>query len=79
MESRFLIILDHSFRCLIDLMGLKVVEGSSFNREKGSDYRDAFLANETLVKKMGWKDAIGKRIIWSPKQEKGIGVLKFKG
>lgn len=68
------LIIDYDF---IDLMGMDVKEGSSFNRKIGSDYRDAFLVNETLVKEMGWKDSpVGKRVIWHPKQGKVIGVLK---
>ena len=73
-RSAIYLTVDYDF---IDLMEMDVVEGRSFSREISSDYRDAFLVNETFVKKMGWKDSpVGKRVIFGTKQGKVIGVLK---
>ena len=69
-----LMITDYDF---IDLMGMKVLEGRSFDREIGSDKASAVLVNKTLVKEMGWSDTpIGKRIKWNDGERKVIGVLK---
>jgi putative ABC transport system permease protein len=55
---------------------MEVIEGRSFKQEMGTDYTEAFLVNEKLVKEMGWKDSpIGKSIQWG-KHGKIIGVLK---
>jgi putative ABC transport system permease protein len=47
----------------IDLMGIKVIEGKTFDLETGADRSGAVLINETFARSMGWNDsAIGKRI-----------------
>ena len=73
-KTAIYLIVDYDF---IDLMEMDVVEGRSFIREMGADFRDAFLVNETFVKEMGWKDSpVGKRVIFGTKHGKVIGVLK---
>lgn len=48
----------------IDLMGITVIEGRSFDLETGTDRSRAVLINETFAESMGWNDSsIGKRII----------------
>jgi putative ABC transport system permease protein len=72
-------LVDYDF---INLMGMEIMDGRSFNREMGSDQAEAFLVNETLVKEMGWTDSpVGKRIQlpWFnnyTRDGKVIGVLK---
>ncbi len=66
--------IDHGY---IDLMGMKVIEGRSFNRKMGSDRSEAVLINETFVKEMGWPDSpIGKRIIIYENTYNVIGIFK---
>jgi putative ABC transport system permease protein len=64
----------------VDLMGMQIVKGRSFNREMVTDEKEAFLINQTAVKKLGWTDdPIGKHIIGGfdeRKDGKVIGVLK---
>jgi putative ABC transport system permease protein len=67
--------------CLVDdncigLMGMKVIEGRSFDRENGGDRSGAVLINETFTEEMGWTDSpIGKRVIIDNSYNV-IGVLK---
>ncbi|HTE42588.1 MAG TPA: FtsX-like permease family protein [Steroidobacteraceae bacterium] len=45
----------------IQAMGLELVAGRGFSEEIATDAREATLVNESFVKKMGWKEPIGKR------------------
>ena len=58
----------------LDTYGIKIVEGRNFSDKFSSD-KDAFLVNEALVKKLGWKNPIGK-IISRDGKHKIIGVVK---
>lgn len=62
----------------INTMGIELVEGRNFDESIPSDANHAILVNETLVKKMGWKNAIGKRLRYEAGQEASyvVGVLK---
>jgi len=46
----------------IRTMGISLLSGRDFNREIPSDYRSAFIINETLAKKMRWNEPLGKRL-----------------
>lgn len=46
----------------LDVMKIQIVAGRNFSGESKED-ADAFLINETLAKKLGWDDPIGKKII----------------
>ena len=43
------------------VMGFRIIKGRGFSREYASD-STAALVNESMVKSMGWKDPIGKRL-----------------
>ncbi len=43
-------------------MEIKLLAGRSFSTEVQTDKYGAALINETMLKKLGWKDAIGKRM-----------------
>ena len=53
-------------------MNIEFVAGRNFSREFGTDSTQAAIVNESMVKRMGWKDAIGKRI-----QFQGVDTLPF--
>jgi len=64
-------------------MGMKIVEGRDFSRNVASDTTYAVLINEAMVKRMGWKDALGKRFVFGGDgpgaqriEKKVVGVLK---
>jgi putative ABC transport system permease protein len=46
----------------IPTLQIKMAGGRNFSRNVPSDVKDAILVNETLVKELGWKDAVGKRV-----------------
>lgn len=48
----------------MDVMGLTLVEGRFYDREFGSDFTNAFVVNEALVREMQWgNEALGKQFI----------------
>ncbi len=59
---------DHDF---IDLFEMKLVEGRNFSRERPSD-STAYILNESAVKALGWKNAVGKEF----NDGRVIGVLE---
>jgi putative ABC transport system permease protein len=65
-------IADYDF---INTMGMKITKGRYFSREYSTDDQ-ACVINETLAKKLGWEDPIGKRIVDSDKKKTIIGVVK---
>jgi putative ABC transport system permease protein len=52
-------VVDHDF---IETLGIKMVEGRDFQEDMPSDTLNAVVVNETFVRRMGWKDPIGKKI-----------------
>lgn len=45
----------------IDLLGMKITDGRNFERGNSEDDR-TIIINETLAKKLGWEDPLGKTI-----------------
>jgi len=58
----------------LNTMGLEISKGRNFSGKYVTD-RNAYLVNETLVKKMNWEDPIGKKIARGGDHEI-IGVVK---
>ena len=52
-------VVDHDF---INALGIKIVEGRNFQRDMPSDTLLGVIVNETFVKRMGWTEALGKKI-----------------
>jgi putative ABC transport system permease protein len=46
----------------IPTLQIKMAGGRNFSKAITSDVKDAIIVNETLVKELGWKDAVGKRV-----------------
>ena len=46
----------------IETLGMEIVEGRNFSDEFSTDTTLAALANEAMVRRMGWTDPIGKKI-----------------
>ncbi len=61
-------------------LNIPFVAGRNFSREFGTDSTLAAIVNESMVKRMGWQDAIGKRIQFQGNDTmpmaKVIGVVK---
>lgn len=48
---------DYNF---IDLFEMELLEGRAFSKEFASDSTEAYILNESAVKKLGWETAVGK-------------------
>jgi ABC-type antimicrobial peptide transport system permease subunit len=59
----------------VKTMNLQMQAGRDFSKDYGTD-TTAFLLNETAVKKIGLKDAIGKTVTWGNHEGKVIGIIK---
>lgn len=57
----------------LEVMKIPVVTGRNFSKEFTTD-AEVFLINETLAKKLGWSDPIGKKIMRDG-EHKVIGVI----
>jgi putative ABC transport system permease protein len=67
--------IDYSF---LDLYNIQIEKGRNFLRDYSEDSR-AYILNETAIKKIGWKEPIGKSIAIDKKLEDGgqiIGIIK---
>ncbi|MBN1626172.1 MAG: ABC transporter permease [Deltaproteobacteria bacterium] len=45
----------------LKVMGMQLVEGRDFTEKELTDTGAAYIVNETMVKKMGWEEPLGKR------------------
>jgi len=62
----------------LDFYGIELLKGRGFSREYASDSAFGFVINETLARKIGWEDPIGKPFKFGWEEEWGtiIGVCK---
>ena len=63
----------------LPVMGVQVVEGRNFDPAKPGERFTTMLVNETMVKEMGLKDPIGKRVQYEAdtiRERRIIGVVK---
>ncbi|MBT1698403.1 ABC transporter permease [Fulvivirgaceae bacterium PWU4] len=73
---------EHNFRVMavnfgfFETLGLKIVQGRSFDQNMGTDREAAVIVNEALVRAMGWSDPIGKEIRNPDFKGKVVGVVK---
>jgi putative ABC transport system permease protein len=63
---------------LVPVLGLKLKEGRDFTRRMLTDVGINFIVNESLVRKMGWTQALGKQISFNQGARTGrvIGVVE---
>jgi putative ABC transport system permease protein len=61
----------------LNTLEINLLKGRNFSEKFPSDVTDAVLVNETLVKKLGWADPIGKRVRYftGPQQMKEARVV----
>ena len=65
----------------VKTMGMTVVQGRDFSRDIPSDTLYAVLVNEAMVKRMAWKEPLGKRFIFNGPnnteiERKVVGIVK---
>ena len=58
-----------------DLLGLEIVEGRDFSRDRPSDEGNGIIINETTKRLLGWETAIGKNIGLGSTGTEVIGVV----
>jgi putative ABC transport system permease protein len=63
----------HDFR---EVMGMSMVAGRDFSDQMDTDATQAVLANETLVRNMGWETAIGKQVKHGEQAYRVVGVVR---
>jgi putative ABC transport system permease protein len=69
-------VVDHDF---VDALGIKIVNGRDFQQDMPSDTITGVVVNETLANRLGWKDAIGKKVVLGDGafiNARVIGVMK---
>lgn len=74
--------IDHDF---LQTMGMKVVTGRDFSDKIPADTSNGVLVNQATVKRMGWKDPLGKKVLMGGLPQAGqpapptalvVGVVK---
>lgn len=60
----------------IPALEIKMAQGRNFSATMPTDKTDAIILNETLVKELGWKDPIGRKVEINDKIRTVIGVSK---
>ncbi|MGC4021680.1 MAG: ABC transporter permease [Cyclobacteriaceae bacterium] len=61
----------------LDVMNMTLLSGRKFQKDSETDRKESVLVTEEFVKQFGWKDAIGKRIVWMDTvQFFVVGVVK---
>ena len=75
-------LIDHDY---VKTMGMKLVQGRDFSEDFPADTANSVLINEAAVKRMNWKDPIGKKIMLGTVPDDGknppptaqvVGVIK---
>lgn len=67
-------VVDYDF---IETLGIKVLQGRNFQRDMPSDTLTGVVVNETFVKRMGWKEPVGKKVtLGNFINGRVIGVMK---
>lgn len=66
----------------VETLGMTIVNGRNFSRDNPGDTSNSVLVNESMVKRMNWKDPMGKRFEFGggpggqPQVRKVVGVIK---
>jgi putative ABC transport system permease protein len=69
-------VVDHDF---VDALGIKMISGRDFRQDMPSDTINSVVVNETLADRLGWNDAIGKKVVLGDGafiNARVIGVMK---
>jgi putative ABC transport system permease protein len=74
-DMRFLAV-DHDF---VPLYDLNVIAGRAFSEEFPSDEKEAFMLNESGMRRLGWNDpqeSVGQKLAWQDRKGYVVGVVK---
>jgi putative ABC transport system permease protein len=70
--TSFVLAGDYDF---LDLLQIPVVKGRNFSRDISTDPKGGVLVNQAMVKKMGWRDPIDKKVLFGDWDARVIGVV----
>ncbi len=56
-------------------LGMEMVAGRNFSRERGTDSTGVALVNETAVRQLGWDEPLHKRLYFGPQDSVGTEVV----
>jgi putative ABC transport system permease protein len=56
-------------------LGMQIVEGRNFSRERGSDTSGVVLINQTAVSQLGWENPLDKRLYFGEDDSVGVQVI----
>jgi len=60
----------------VKTMGMKIVQGRDFSTRLLTDVGTNFLVNETMVKRMGWQEPLGKQVAIRGMSGRVVGVIE---
>jgi len=60
----------------VKVMGLKILQGRDFSQHLLTDVGTNWLVNESMVRKMGWTEPLGKRIQLGAQSGRVVGVVQ---
>ena len=60
----------------VKVMGLKILQGRDFSRHLLTDVGTNWIVNESMVRKMGWTEPLGKRMQLGQQSGRVIGVVQ---
>ncbi|AWG24983.1 ABC transporter permease [Flavobacterium kingsejongi] len=60
---------------MLEMMHIRIAEGRTLSESLSSDTINAVLVNQTTVKLMGEKNAIGKQLLWNGEKFNVVGVV----
>jgi putative ABC transport system permease protein len=60
----------------VSVMGMQMAGGRDFSRDIETDVTQAVIVNETLVRRMGWTDPLGKRVVRGEQTFRVVGVVR---
>jgi len=63
-------------RDFAEVMGLQVLQGRAFSQRFLTDIGTNFLVNESLVRKLGWTEPLGKHVRLGPQSGRVVGVVR---
>ncbi|HEX2976210.1 MAG TPA: ABC transporter permease, partial [Bacteroidales bacterium] len=67
-------VVDHDF---VETLGIKMLKGRDFDKDMPSDTLTGVVVNETFARRMGWSDAIGKKVeLGNQIKARVLGVMK---
>ncbi|HEY9117452.1 MAG TPA: FtsX-like permease family protein, partial [Roseivirga sp.] len=60
----------------MELMGMEILDGRSFDRNMQTDPQQAVLINEAMAKELSWANPVGKKLTFGQQERTVIGIVK---